>query len=502
MVIMTKMEIWPIVTLVSVVLAKKVANTSADQVCSSPLGVGDGTVKDNMMRASSSFSSATVGAENGRVGSERGGGAWCPASLVEEESKEWLEVELSKVARVTGLATQGRWAGGQGQEFAEWVRLQWWSDDQQRWVDAGAPMEANKDTYSKVEMRLEQEVQASKLRIIPVSQHPRMVCLRVELLGCWVEEDQEKQLLLDQGEDEYDEEIDYEGSEEVEWGEDYQVREEQEEEDGREDMTQVLKRVDTSHFVANSGSELGDILSQEKPQQYVVEEEKLLEKDTVKKEEVEEKEEVKRRAQPVWMDAEYMGVAVGVLVTVILVLIVVIVFILYKNATSPPAPAGEYLREKMGETERWEGEWSTGLKLGQVVVEEVYTECSPPTHHSNTPLLTASPPTLPYVYSRTPTRPPLSATSSPRTPLSHYRTAAGSPPVLSTKPPIYGGMTSGGYLRTSLPSTRGHLPPISTHRGLLTTSSQHQLQPTSHYATADLIYSGTGGRNGAGGHFL
>merc|ERR1719400_172366 len=129
---MAKMEIWPIVILARVVLAMKVASISANQACSSPLGVGDGTVKDNMMRASSSFSSATVGAENGRVGSERGGG-WCPASLVEEESKEWLEVELSKVARVTGLATQGRWAGGQGQEFAEWVRLQWWSDDQQRW---------------------------------------------------------------------------------------------------------------------------------------------------------------------------------------------------------------------------------------------------------------------------------------------------------------------------------------------------------------------------------
>ena len=122
--------------------------------------------------------------------------------MVEEESKEWLEVELSKVARVTGLATQGRWAGGQGQEFAEWVRLQWWSDVQQRWVDAGAPMEANKDTYSKVEMRLEQEVQASKLRIIPVSQHPRMVCLRVELLGCSLDNDEDETDLKKKGKEE------------------------------------------------------------------------------------------------------------------------------------------------------------------------------------------------------------------------------------------------------------------------------------------------------------
>ena len=168
--------------------------------CSSPLGVGDGTVKDNMMRASSSFASATVGAENGRVGWERGGGAWCPASLVEEESKEWLEVELLKAARVTGLATQGRWAAGQGQEFAEWVRLQWWSQEEQQWMDAGAPMEANKDTYTKVEMHLDEEVVASKFRILPVSQHPRMVCLRVELLGCKLDEDEET--LLEEKEEE------------------------------------------------------------------------------------------------------------------------------------------------------------------------------------------------------------------------------------------------------------------------------------------------------------
>merc|ERR1740123_1642818 len=250
------------------------------------------------MRASSSFASATVGAENGRVGSDRGGGAWCPKSLVQEESKEWLEGELAKAARVTGLATQGRWAAGQGQEFAEWVRLQWWSEEEQQWMNAGAPMAANKDTYTKVEMQLEEEVVASKLRILPVSQHPRMVCLRVELLGCSLdEEDEEKQIFL--GGDEK-EEIEYE-EEAVSWEEDYEVKGGDEETE--EDMTQVLKRVDTGHFVVDSDSESGDILSEEKPQQYLFEEEKFQDEETMKEE---EKEEVWRRPQPVWMDAEYM----------------------------------------------------------------------------------------------------------------------------------------------------------------------------------------------------
>ena len=43
---------------------------------------------------------------------------------------------------------------------------------------------ANKDTHSKVEMALEEPVITRMVRILPVSKHPRMVCLRVELLGC------------------------------------------------------------------------------------------------------------------------------------------------------------------------------------------------------------------------------------------------------------------------------------------------------------------------------
>ena len=68
--------------------------TQLATTCHSPLGLSDGTVKDNQLRASSSFSATTVGALNGRLGTERGGGAWCPASLVSEETgvEEWLQI--------------------------------------------------------------------------------------------------------------------------------------------------------------------------------------------------------------------------------------------------------------------------------------------------------------------------------------------------------------------------------------------------------------------------
>ena len=69
------------------------------------------------MTASSSFSPASVGAENGRLGTERGGGAWCPAHLISRASDQaWLEVELARDSLVTGVITQGRYAGGHLQQ--------------------------------------------------------------------------------------------------------------------------------------------------------------------------------------------------------------------------------------------------------------------------------------------------------------------------------------------------------------------------------------------------
>merc|ERR1740123_1722696 len=284
------------------------------------------------MRASSSFASATVGAENGRVGSDRGGGAWCPKSLVQEESKEWLEGELAKAARVTGLATQGRWAAGQGQEFAEWVRLQWWSEEEQQWMNAGAPMAANKDTYTKVEMQLEEEVVASKLRILPVSQHPRMVCLRVELLGCSL--DQEEETVVEEKEEEKHEQS---------WEKPKEAGKKLEGDIGSvggsssdESLTRAIVR-QKGHKKANQklyGRERGGERSLEDVLQ------RREEKGLGRKKSGEERKGGKsvdlvladHHAPENWLDTEYMGMAVGVLVTVILILVAVIAFILYKNS--------------------------------------------------------------------------------------------------------------------------------------------------------------------------
>ena len=96
-----------------------------------------------------------------------------------------LQVELGREMVVTGVITQGRYAGGRGEEFAELVTVQV-RDLQQHedtWRTVAEEVAANTDTYSKVEVLLDR-VQTTGVRIIPVSKHPRMVCLRIELLGC------------------------------------------------------------------------------------------------------------------------------------------------------------------------------------------------------------------------------------------------------------------------------------------------------------------------------
>ena len=85
---------------------------------------------------------------------------------------------------ITGVITQGRYAGGQGEEFAELISVEVWQEEEQTWLKVVEEAPANRDTYSKVELMLDRRVVTDKVRVIPVSEHHRMVCLRIELLGC------------------------------------------------------------------------------------------------------------------------------------------------------------------------------------------------------------------------------------------------------------------------------------------------------------------------------
>ena len=149
--------------------------------CSSSLGVESGLLPDSQLSASSSYSSSVL-PQMGRLNSIVGGGAWCPSNVISNDSIEWLEVDLGREQMVTGVITQGRWDRGLGQEFAKYVMIQYMKEDE--WVSEGGWRKANRDTFTPVVIQLQTRVRTNRVRIVPLSHHPRTVCIRLEVCGC------------------------------------------------------------------------------------------------------------------------------------------------------------------------------------------------------------------------------------------------------------------------------------------------------------------------------
>lgn len=79
-----------------------------------------------MFFTASSFSS--------RLDFEEGDGAWCPEITVEPDNlKEFLQIDLRSLHFITLVGTQGRHAGGIGNEFAQMYKIKY-SRDGSRWI--------------------------------------------------------------------------------------------------------------------------------------------------------------------------------------------------------------------------------------------------------------------------------------------------------------------------------------------------------------------------------
>ena len=133
---------------------------------SSSLGMEDGRIADEDITVSSSFDPKSVGAAMSRIRQDIRGGAWCPASAISNESKEWLEVNLKSNYRITGIETMGRFAGGHGQEFVGRYRLEYWH---QSWHSYPEVLDGNTNTYLAHKQDLRIPIVTSKVRILPYS---------------------------------------------------------------------------------------------------------------------------------------------------------------------------------------------------------------------------------------------------------------------------------------------------------------------------------------------
>ncbi|CAB1324103.1 unnamed protein product [Coregonus sp. 'balchen'] len=150
-------------------------------VCRYPLGMSGGQIQDEDISASS------------QLDFEEGDGAWCPEITVEPDSlKEFLQIDLRSLHFITLVGTQGRHAGGIGNEFAQMYKIKY-SRDGSRWISwrnrqGKQVIEGNRNAYDIMLKDLEPPIIARFVRFMPVSDHSMNVCMRVELYGCeWLD---------------------------------------------------------------------------------------------------------------------------------------------------------------------------------------------------------------------------------------------------------------------------------------------------------------------------
>ena len=153
------------------------------------MGMESGEISDSQLAASSTHDFESVGPQHARLNRDPvdSGGAWCPKGLVGGEGSAFLEIDLVSARPLTGVLTQGRFGRGRGREFAESFVVEYWrpgmsgfrriSDRFGREV-----MRGNTNTFEVVETVFDAPVTAQRVRISPVSEHPRSVCMRIELL--------------------------------------------------------------------------------------------------------------------------------------------------------------------------------------------------------------------------------------------------------------------------------------------------------------------------------
>uniref|UniRef100_A0A8C2XIW4 receptor protein-tyrosine kinase n=1 Tax=Cyclopterus lumpus TaxID=8103 RepID=A0A8C2XIW4_CYCLU len=151
-----------------------------------------GQIQDEDISASSQWSESTA-ARYGRLDFEEGDGAWCPEITVEPDSlKEFLQIDLRSLHFITLVGTQGRHAGGIGNEFSQMYKIKY-SRDGSRWISwrnrqGKQVIEGNRNAYDIVLKDLEPPIIARYVRFMPVTDHSMNVCMRVELYGCeWLD---------------------------------------------------------------------------------------------------------------------------------------------------------------------------------------------------------------------------------------------------------------------------------------------------------------------------
>ncbi|XP_015253271.1 PREDICTED: discoidin domain-containing receptor 2 isoform X3 [Cyprinodon variegatus] len=178
------------VLLVVLHLLGAVASQVNPELCRYALGMSSGQILDEYISASSQWSDSTA-ARYGRLDCEEGDGAWCP-EITPDHLQEFLQIDLGSLHFITLVGTQGRHAGGMGNEFTQMYEIRY-SRDGSRWISwrnrlGRQVIEGNRNSYDIALRDLEPPIIARLVRFMPVIDHSMNVCMRVELYGCeWLD---------------------------------------------------------------------------------------------------------------------------------------------------------------------------------------------------------------------------------------------------------------------------------------------------------------------------
>ncbi|XP_039261035.2 lactadherin-like [Styela clava] len=147
------------------------------------LGMKSGMIPDSAITASSVHSASYCKLANARLDHH---GAWC--AVANTIGSQWVEVDLGKIQKVTGVVTQGQ---GNYPNTNEWItsfKIEYATREGSRTAltennnyKVFSPVNFNKNTI--VVTRFPEPIQARYIRIIPASYHSHM-SMRFDVINC------------------------------------------------------------------------------------------------------------------------------------------------------------------------------------------------------------------------------------------------------------------------------------------------------------------------------
>ncbi|XP_033102674.1 lactadherin-like, partial [Anneissia japonica] len=140
--------------------------------CTDPLGVEDGTIPDNQLKATSQYNNEHK-PYRARLHSTK---AWAASS---NDLDQWIQADIGALTEITGVITQGHFG------YDEWVTSYkvLYSVDGSTFNTIDTVFTANTDRDTEITNMFSTPVNAQFIRIHPLTWEDH-ISLRFEVLGC------------------------------------------------------------------------------------------------------------------------------------------------------------------------------------------------------------------------------------------------------------------------------------------------------------------------------